>query len=95
MSKVCEGPHVVAVTPVTLLNTVDTGILINMEQNGLAEALFALRARSTLSLLHTARAAIAASRSLPRMRGTSLAKADATRDPRNTLSRVCILFQTG
>jgi len=56
-----------------------------------AEALFALRARRTLSLLQTARLAMAASACLPRMRGTSFAKADACIDTRGSRRYVRIL----
>jgi len=86
-----KGPHVVAVTPATLLKMVDPGMWIKVEQKGVAEALFALRARRTLSLLQTARLAMAASACLPRMRGTSFAKADACIDTRGSRRDVRIL----
>ena len=65
-----------AVTPATLLKVVVPGILIKEEQKGLAEALFALSARRTLSLLQAILLTIVGSGFLPRIR-TSPAKVDA------------------
>ena len=60
-----ESAHVVAVTPATLLKVVTPGILIKEEQKGLAETLFDLSARRTLSLLQTILLTIADSGFLP------------------------------
>lgn len=80
ISRCSEGErlYVVAVTLGTLLKMVDTGISIKEEQNGLAEPLFALSARRTLSLLQTNLLLTRASRLRPRTE-ISLAKAHVCR----------------
>ena len=86
--------YVVAVTPWTLLKTVAPGMLMKLEQKVLAEALFARRARRTLSALQTPRWAMAASTFLPRIWGTSLARTQVYRDAMRERMKLSILSCT-